>query len=679
ILFDALYRPTHTQQYVDGSYVDEIITTYTETGQVETREDGRGNITRYFYDKHDQLELIEYPDSKISEQYSYYTSGQVETYTAPNGAITSYEYDPLGRLESQLVGREVELIYEYYENGQLEKVIKDIGSSSSINETISYTYDEFGRVQAVLDRLGRTVSYDYDNAGRRTDIIYPDNRRTTYRYDNENRLEKVLYNGQQLVHYTYNNLSQIEDVMRGNGANSKLVFKSNNDMTELVHGFSGSKTLGYLYGHSSAGRQNRKSYQGEARPWLPFQNNLELYDNNELNQSISVGDNELDFDENGNLATFGAMSYSHNELNQLTSVGFEGITPHVNYTYDGLGRRSSKTVNGESTTFLYDGDEVIAEYDDMGNVTKRYIYGAGIDNPIAYIYQGNLYYYHTDEIGSVVAMSNASAQLVEKYSYGPFGQSYDYSKIGNPLRYAARRLDSETGHYYNRARYYEPKWGKFLQADPLGYQDGMNRYAYVGHNPVSYVDPMGTIAIGGGFSTNAGAVETSSFWGDFGQGALDFAGGALDEVTFGLTSDLTSSLGADKTSTAYSAGGIVTMLNPAGLVKAGVKNGLEAGISYVTKGGTYKLRDADGAVKRTGKSIDLNRRRGEHARNKDTKDLDFEVDRRSDCCKAQRGREQIIYDKHPEAQAANGGLNKRRPVSPTNPKRDIYRKAGEKL
>ena len=96
-----------------------------------------------------------------------------------------------------------------------------------------------------------------------------------------------------------------------------------------------------------------------------------------------------------------------------------------------------------------------------------------------------------------------------------------------------------------------------------------------------------------------------------------------------------------------------------------------------TKGGTYVLKDADGVVKRTGKSNNLDRRRGEHARNSETKDLEFEVDRRTDCCDAQRGREQIIYDRNPQAQSANGGLNKRRPVSPRNPKRDIYRKAGE--
>ncbi|APD95720.1 hypothetical protein BM523_17915 [Alteromonas mediterranea] len=510
ILFDALYRPTHEQQYVNGKYVDESVTTYTETGQVETKRDGKGNKTTYYYDDHDQVELVEYPDHYTNESYTYYTSGQIETYTAPNGVITSYEYDALGRLVKQMVGDEVELLYEYYNNGQLENIQQSISNSSSTAETITYTYDEFGRTRTVLDQFGRTVTYGYDNAGRKTNVIYPDNKKTIYKYDKENRLEKVFYNGQQLVHYKYNNLSQIDDVIRGNGANSSLEFKTNYDLTDLLHSFGNNETLGYAYGYSNAGLQNRKSYQGEARLWLPFQSITELYDNNELNQSINVGDNTLDFDGNGNLATFGAMSYSHNTLNQLTSIGFEGITPHINYTYDGLGRRRSKTVNGVSTSYHYDGDEVIAEYDEMGNVIKRFIYGAGIDNPIAYIYEGNLYYYHTDEIGSVVAMSNASGQLVEKYSYGPFGQSYDYSKIGNPLRYAARRLDSETGHYYNRARYYEPKWGKFLQADPLGYQDGMNRYAYVGHNPVSYVDPMGTIAIGGGFSTSAGTVDTSS-------------------------------------------------------------------------------------------------------------------------------------------------------------------------
>jgi len=81
------------------------------------------------------------------------------------------------------------------------------------------------------------------------------------------------------------------------------------------------------------------------------------------------------------------------------------------------------------------------------------------------------------------------------------------------------------------------------------------------------------------------------------------------------------------------------------------------------------LRDPEtDQVRRTGRSNDLDRRAGEHGRDSNTKDLDFEVDRRTDSYPAQRGREQRIYDQHPEAD-----LNKRRGISPTNPRREEYR------
>jgi RHS repeat-associated protein len=129
----------------------------------------------------------------------------------------------------------------------------------------------------------------------------------------------------------------------------------------------------------------------------------------------------------------------------------------------------------------------------------------------------------------VVALSNSANQLEEQYSYGPFGQSNDIGHVGNPLRYTARRLDSETGRYYYRARYYEPQWGKFLQADPLGYADGMNAYAYVGHDPVNLVDPYGTTATRGGYSSSAGNVSTGGSAFDLGSGG-NSSGGILADV-----------------------------------------------------------------------------------------------------------------------------------------------------
>ncbi len=93
------------------------------------------------------------------------------------------------------------------------------------------------------------------------------------------------------------------------------------------------------------------------------------------------------------------------------------------------------------------------------------------------------------------------------------------------------------------------------------------------------------------------------------------------------------------------------------------------------RGGTYKLRDQEtGQVRRTGRTNDLVRRRAEHATHPETKGLDFEVDKRTDSYPAQRGREQRIYDQHPEAD-----LNRSRPIDPNNPRREEYLRQGDKL
>lgn len=538
VIYDALYRPLQAQRQLNGSFVNEQVNSYSVTGQIASRTDGEGNTTTYAYDGHDQLATITYADG-TSESYEYLTDGQLDTFTAQSGAITTYQYDALKRVIQRQTGSDERLVYEYNTLGQQQRIRQYLPASSNSAIEISYVYDGISRLASVTDGNDRQVQYSYDKLNRRTSLTFPDNQSVSYNYDGESRLTEVSYVNQTLASYSYNKLSQLTAINFGNGTSTSLTFEADSYLNSLMHSFSASKTLGYSFGYNGAGQVTSKQHQGEAQPWLPVASYTDSYTTNSLNQSTQIGRDTFDFDDNGNLSRNVGLDYTHNALNQLTTISAAGVSGSIQYQYDALGRRSSKNVYGDQTTYLYDGDEVIAEYDASGNITKRFIYGGGIDNPVAFITGGQTYYYHTDEIGSVVTLSDSGGEIAEQYSYGPFGQSHQLSLLGNPLRYTARRLDDETGHYYYRARYYQPQWGKFLQADPLGYSDGMNRYAYVGHNPTNLVDPFGTIAVGGGFSTSTGGVDTSSGFLGVLNIAAPIAGQTVSDMTFGLLSSET--------------------------------------------------------------------------------------------------------------------------------------------
>jgi RHS repeat-associated protein len=97
----------------------------------------------------------------------------------------------------------------------------------------------------------------------------------------------------------------------------------------------------------------------------------------------------------------------------------------------------------------------------------------------------------TDALGSTLALTDGSASTTASYSYGAYGNASKTGSDDTPFQYTGRENDGAANLYYYRARYYNPTFGQFISADPIGLAGGLNAYAYVGGNPLSYVDPLG--------------------------------------------------------------------------------------------------------------------------------------------------------------------------------------------
>lgn len=160
------------------------------------------------------------------------------------------------------------------------------------------------------------------------------------------------------------------------------------------------------------------------------------------------------------------------------------------FAYDPLGRRVEKVAAGVTTTYTYDGEDVLRDV--AGSSTLKYVYGPGIDEPLAQEDgAGVLSYFHADGLGSIVKTTNSAGAVIASRQYDAFGDL----ELGttNGFSFTGREWDSEMGLYYHRARYYDPKIGRFLSEDPIRFNGGINFYAYVSNNPVNSKDPFGLV------------------------------------------------------------------------------------------------------------------------------------------------------------------------------------------
>ena len=402
-------------------------------------------------------------DTKLSLQYTYDGESKLTSVTDEKGnKIVGYDYDTDGNLAERTVdGSGMTTTYAYDYQNHLISLKNQTDSAGVISEYTSeyLTNGQKSKETAdIVDEAGKkskkTATYAYDLLGRITKETKTGSKDISYTYDSNNN-RKEMKAGNKVTAYKYNKndeLLRTDTLNTDTEEDSVVIYKNDKNGNQLA-------------------TVNRYEIPSDKK------------DSTYVDIDVTLGDNRL----NENVVNH------YNALNQLTHTLTKNYK--VSFTYDAEGLRTSKTVNGEKTVFVWDGDQLVMELSESGKVQKRYICG----NDLVYADKGTdteKQYYVTDPHGNVVQLTDESGAVTKTYEYDSFGNEVDSdSKDENPFRYCGEYYDKETEEIYLRARYYQPNVGRFLTRDTYtGEEDepeSLHLYTYCYNNPVYYMDVTG--------------------------------------------------------------------------------------------------------------------------------------------------------------------------------------------